>query len=63
MEIEFKTIFEFVNSHILWFIIPINLIIITLLVIVIVKYLKERKLRERSSKTKLSRNAKKKHKV
>lgn len=64
MTIEFKTIFEFVNKNILWFIIPINILILALLTITIIKYIqlrKKRKENERRAKNQLSRNAKKRH--
>ena len=66
MTIEFKDIFEFINKNILWFMIPIDVIIISLLTLVAIKYFierKERKKHERRSKTNLSRNAKRKNKV
>lgn len=64
MTIEFRQIFEFVNKNILWFIIPINILILALLTITIIKYIqlrKKRKEHERRTKNKLSRNAKKGH--
>lgn len=66
MTIEFKDIFEFINKNILWFMIPIDVIIISLLTLVGIKYYierRERKKHERRSKTNLSRNAKRKNKV
>lgn len=64
MTIEFRQIFEFINKNILWFIIPINILILALLTITIIKYIqlrKKRKEHERRAKDKLSRNAKKRH--
>ena len=64
MTIEFRQIFEFINKNILWFIIPINILILALLTITIIKYIqlrKKRKEHERRTKNKLPRNAKKGH--
>ena len=41
--ITFAEIFEFIGKNILWFAIPIDIIIITILTIVIVRYRKNKK--------------------
>lgn len=62
MTISFKQIFSFINEHILFFIIPIDVIIVVLLAIVIVRYkkgLKGGKKNERKGKNRASRTTKK----
>ena len=63
MTITFEQIGQFISNHILWFLIPINIFIITLLIILIIKVTKARKRRKNEGKrqNKLSRHVKKTH--
>lgn len=62
MQVTLKEIFSFINEHILFFVIPIDVIIVVLLAIVIVRYrkgLKGGKKNERKGKNRTSRATKK----
>ena len=65
MTITFAEIGKFISDNLLWFLIPINIAILTFLVILIVKESKAKKRRknERERQDKLSKSTKKTHKL
>lgn len=46
LDVTFAEIGKFISDHLLWFIIPINIVIITLFVLLIIKVVKYKKKKE-----------------
>lgn len=58
LDVTFAEIGKFISDHLLWFIIPINIVIITLFVLLIIKVVKNKKKKSGEGKNERKRQNK-----